>query len=72
MTTQWDRSVDLVIAGSGGGGMVARHAAVEDGDRDVRKERPQRQLQTLRISEVGRPGGRPRGGGVAGRARLRS
>ncbi len=23
MSTQWDRSVDLVIAGSGGGGMVA-------------------------------------------------
>jgi len=29
MTTQWDRSVDLVIAGSGGGGMVAGLAALD-------------------------------------------
>jgi 3-oxosteroid 1-dehydrogenase len=31
MTTQWDRSVDLVIAGSGGGGMVAALAALDCG-----------------------------------------
>ena len=31
MTTQWDRSVDLVIAGSGGGGMVAGLAALDCG-----------------------------------------
>jgi 3-oxosteroid 1-dehydrogenase len=31
MTTQWDRSVDLVIAGSGGGGMVAGLAALDSG-----------------------------------------
>lgn len=31
MTTHWDRSVDLVIAGSGGGGMVAALAAIDSG-----------------------------------------
>jgi 3-oxosteroid 1-dehydrogenase len=31
MTTHWDRSVDLLIAGSGGGGMVAGLAAVDCG-----------------------------------------
>jgi 3-oxosteroid 1-dehydrogenase len=31
MTTQWDHSVDLVIAGSGGGGMVAGLAALDSG-----------------------------------------
>src|SRR6202045_4496431 len=31
MTTQWDRSVDLLIAGSGGGGMVAGLAAIDCG-----------------------------------------
>jgi 3-oxosteroid 1-dehydrogenase len=31
MTTQWDRSVDLLIAGSGGGGMVAALAALDSG-----------------------------------------
>ena len=31
MTTQWDHSVDLVIAGSGGGGMVAGLAALDCG-----------------------------------------
>ncbi len=31
MTTHWDRSVDLVIAGSGGGGMVAGLAALDCG-----------------------------------------
>jgi 3-oxosteroid 1-dehydrogenase len=31
MTTQWDHSVDLVIAGSGGGGMVAGLAALDNG-----------------------------------------
>jgi 3-oxosteroid 1-dehydrogenase len=31
MTTQWDRSVDLLIAGSGGGGMVAGLAALDSG-----------------------------------------
>ena len=31
MSTNWDRSVDLVIAGSGGGGMVAGLAAVDCG-----------------------------------------
>ena len=31
MSTRWDRSVDLVIAGSGGGGMVAGLAAVDCG-----------------------------------------
>jgi 3-oxosteroid 1-dehydrogenase len=31
MTTQWDRSVDLLIAGSGGGGMVAALAALDCG-----------------------------------------
>jgi len=31
MTTHWDRSVDLVIAGSGGGGMVAGLAALDSG-----------------------------------------
>src|ERR1700740_3739685 len=31
MTTQWNRSVDLLIAGSGGGGMVAGLAAVDCG-----------------------------------------
>ncbi|OBJ52971.1 FAD-binding protein [Mycobacterium sp. 1423905.2] len=31
MTTDWDRSVDLVIAGSGGGGMVAGLAALDCG-----------------------------------------
>ncbi len=31
MTTQWDRSVDLLIAGSGGGGMVAGLAALDCG-----------------------------------------
>ena len=31
MTTQWDLSVDLVIAGSGGGGMVAGLAALDCG-----------------------------------------
>ncbi len=31
MSTRWDRSVDLVIAGSGGGGMVAALAAVDCG-----------------------------------------
>jgi 3-oxosteroid 1-dehydrogenase len=31
MTTQWDRSVDLLIAGSGGGGMAAALAAVDSG-----------------------------------------
>lgn len=31
MSTQWDRSVDLVIAGSGGGGMVAGLAALDAG-----------------------------------------
>src|ERR1700712_2869204 len=31
MNTQWDRSVDLVIAGSGGGGMVAAPAALGSG-----------------------------------------
>ncbi len=31
MTTRWDRSVDLVIAGSGGGGMVAGLAALDCG-----------------------------------------
>ena len=30
-TTHWDRSVDLVIAGSGGGGMVAGLAALDSG-----------------------------------------
>jgi 3-oxosteroid 1-dehydrogenase len=31
MTIQWDRSVDLLIAGSGGGGMVAGLAALDSG-----------------------------------------
>src|SRR5258708_8524699 len=31
MTTQWDHSVDLFIAGSGGGGMVAGLAALDAG-----------------------------------------
>ncbi len=31
MTTRWDRSVDLLIAGSGGGGMVAALAALDSG-----------------------------------------
>jgi 3-oxosteroid 1-dehydrogenase len=31
MTTHWDRSVDLLIAGSGGGGMVAALAALDSG-----------------------------------------
>jgi 3-oxosteroid 1-dehydrogenase len=31
MTTEWDHSVDLVIAGSGGGGMVAGLAALDSG-----------------------------------------
>ncbi|BBX61449.1 3-oxosteroid 1-dehydrogenase [Mycobacterium saskatchewanense] len=31
MTTHWDRSVDLLIAGSGGGGMVAALAALDGG-----------------------------------------
>ena len=31
MTSQWDRSVDLLIAGSGGGGMVAALAALDCG-----------------------------------------
>jgi len=31
MTTQWDRSVDLLIVGSGGGGMVAALAALDSG-----------------------------------------
>ncbi|WAC94128.1 FAD-binding protein [Mycobacterium sp. Aquia_213] len=31
MTTAWDRSVDLLIAGSGGGGMVAGLAALDSG-----------------------------------------
>lgn len=31
MTTSWDRSVDLLIAGSGGGGMVAGLAALDCG-----------------------------------------
>ena len=31
MTTHWDRSVDLLIAGSGGGGMVAGLAALDNG-----------------------------------------
>lgn len=31
MSTQWDRTVDLVIAGSGGGGMVAGLAALDAG-----------------------------------------
>ena len=31
MTTQWDHSVDLLIAGSGGGGMVAALAALDSG-----------------------------------------
>ena len=41
MTTHWDRSVDLLIAGSGGGGMVAGLAALDSrnraaGDREAR------------------------------------
>jgi 3-oxosteroid 1-dehydrogenase len=31
MTTGWDRSVDLLIAGSGGGGLVAALAAIDSG-----------------------------------------
>jgi 3-oxosteroid 1-dehydrogenase len=31
MTAQWDRSVDLLIAGSGGGGMAAALAALDSG-----------------------------------------
>ena len=31
MTTEWDRSVDLLIVGSGGGGMVAALAALDSG-----------------------------------------
>lgn len=31
MTARWDRSVDLLIAGSGGGGMVAALAALDSG-----------------------------------------
>ena len=31
MTTQWDRSVDLLVAGSGGGGMAAALAALDSG-----------------------------------------
>src|ERR1700754_413446 len=31
MTTNWDHSVDLLIAGSGGGGMVAGLAALDSG-----------------------------------------
>ena len=31
MSTQWDRSVDLLIAGSGGGGMAAALAALDSG-----------------------------------------
>ncbi len=31
MSTRWDRSVDLLIAGSGGGGMVAALAALDSG-----------------------------------------
>ncbi|MGB6206036.1 FAD-binding protein, partial [Mycobacterium sp.] len=31
MTTQWDHTVDLLIAGSGGGGMVAGLAALDSG-----------------------------------------
>ena len=31
MTTRWDHSADLVIAGSGGGGMVAALAALDCG-----------------------------------------
>ncbi|GAB3019397.1 FAD-binding protein [Mycobacterium bourgelatii] len=31
MSTKWDRSVDLLIAGSGGGGMVAGLAALDSG-----------------------------------------
>ncbi|MGH3579590.1 MAG: FAD-binding protein, partial [Mycobacterium sp.] len=31
MTGRWDRSVDLLIAGSGGGGMVAALAALDSG-----------------------------------------
>ena len=31
MSTQWDHSVDLLIAGSGGGGMVAGLAALDSG-----------------------------------------
>ena len=31
MTTRWDRSVDLLIAGSGGGGLVAALAAIDSG-----------------------------------------
>jgi 3-oxosteroid 1-dehydrogenase len=29
--TDWDRSVDLLIAGSGGGGMIAALAAIDSG-----------------------------------------
>src|SRR5215510_3450723 len=29
--TTWDKSVDLVIAGSGGGGLVAAIAAIDEG-----------------------------------------
>lgn len=31
MSAHWDRSVDLLIAGSGGGGMVAGLAALDRG-----------------------------------------
>lgn len=31
MVTSWDKSVDLAIVGSGGGGLIAAMAAVEAG-----------------------------------------
>ena len=45
MTTQWDHSVDLLIAGSGGGGMVAGLAALDCG------------LQPLVVEKQGLVGG---------------
>ena len=45
MSTHWDRSVDLLIAGSGGGGMVAGLAALDCG------------LEPLMIEKQGLVGG---------------
>ena len=46
MSAQWDQSVDLLIAGSGGGGMVAALAALDCGHRaaDRRKAGPGRRV----------------------------
>ncbi|EUA49880.1 FAD binding domain protein [Mycobacterium xenopi 3993] len=45
MTVRWDRSVDLLITGSGGGGMVAALTALDSG------------LQPLVVEKQGLVGG---------------